>query len=136
MQVPTEQRQALVVALTHDREAALRGFYGGVARSDQVGRIVASSLRMPAETWLSYLLANTVQAIRDGGRALAVPVLLQASSILLPPGADEKTRLAEGGFEHVRDLTVDHFPGAMHWIHWEDARGWRASFDRFLARLP
>jgi len=136
MPVPEEQRQALADALAKDREGALRGFYGRISRPGQLDRIVADALKVPPAAWLGYLAGGIVQSIPDGGRALSVPILLQASSVFIPDGANPAERLSQGGFQHVPSLTVDRFPEALHWIHWEDEAGWRASIDRFLAQVP
>jgi pimeloyl-ACP methyl ester carboxylesterase len=133
--VALEQRKALIDALETNREAALRGFYGRIARDNQLDRIVAGALKVPADSWLAYLQGSVVQSIPDGGRALKVPVLLQASSIFADESADLSERLRQGGYAHLADLTVDRFVKALHWIHWEDEKGWRASTERFLSRF-
>jgi pimeloyl-ACP methyl ester carboxylesterase len=133
--VAAEERKGLAEALVVDREMALRGFYARIARPAQLRRIVAGALKVPSQIWMGYVLATTVQSIPDGGRALDVPVLLQTSSVFIPEDADARARLNQGGFAHVRDLTVDKFPDALHWLQWEDPQGWRASTEKFLSRF-
>ena len=132
---PEKDRNELRAQLVSEPVATLRSFYGRIAQPAQIDRLVETARRVPAPAFMGYLDAAASQAIADGGRGLTLPVLVQASPLLVANPHDRDAELARAGYANVADLTFDYFAGARHWIVWDQPAAFAASLDAFLARL-
>jgi pimeloyl-ACP methyl ester carboxylesterase len=133
--MPPEQLEALRTALAKDREAALRGFFGGLCSPGQYEALARTLRRVSSATVVGYLEAAMRAPIDDGGRALGMPVLLMRSKLLLTVPKPRAEAVAELGFGHVANLTVEDFPQAMHWIMWDEPRRFHQVLEQLLRRV-
>jgi hypothetical protein len=132
--VTPAERDRLRADVTRDHDGTLRKFYAPIARADQLDRLMPTVLALSGPTFIGYLDAMATQPIADGGRAIAVPVLLMTSRLMIDKPDAQAKAIVDAGFAHVADLTVARFD-TLHWIAWEQPAKFDAVLDAFLARV-
>ena len=121
--------------LATNREATLRGWYGAICRPAELDRLLVGLRKLSNETLVGWMRAMQKGALPDGGRALAVPTLLMASSSLLPGKGPRAEELAALGYGKVARLQVERFDTPKHWIMWDEPDKFVATLERFASSL-
>jgi len=125
----------LRAGLAQDREATLRRWYGAISKPDQLERIMVGVRKLSDEERLGYLTAVMQQPVADGGRAIAVPVLVVATKLLVEGKKSRAEELADAGYAHVPRLQVEYFAESMHWPFWDEPQKFLQTLQRFFAEV-
>jgi pimeloyl-ACP methyl ester carboxylesterase len=129
------EMEMLRAGLAKNREATLRGWFGALCQPHQLDRLMVGLGKLPDEAILGYVHALTTGPITDGGRGIAVPMLLMASALLLPGKRPRRDELAAVGYAHVERLQVETFDKSKHWIMWDEPDKFIATLTRFLSTV-
>jgi pimeloyl-ACP methyl ester carboxylesterase len=121
--------------MAKDREATLRAWFGSICKPSQVDKVLAGVRKVADETLMGYGAATTRQSVADGGKALALPVLLMATKLSLPDPKKRTEGLAKLGFANVKNLQLEYFEQSMHWPFWDEPQKFTTALERFLATV-
>jgi pimeloyl-ACP methyl ester carboxylesterase len=121
--------------LAKDREGTLRSWFGAICKPSQVDRVLAGVRKLSNETVIGYVDAMLKQAMTDGGKALALPVLVMGTKLSIPEPKKPTEGLAKLGFGSVKNVQLAYFDQSMHWPFWDEPQKFMTVLERFLATV-
>ena len=120
--LPMEGVQAEKLARAFEQDAAgtFRARYGRFAATpEQLDRVVMEAARVPGAVLAAYVRGRMASNEPDAGR-VRCPVLLIASPILLPSGANPNAEARAAGYAAFGTLAVVRLPKVRHWVMWDE----------------